>query len=80
MSEYNEEKVIKEILKDVNGDIEKLNGEDLGLYLLSLRNEFHKNFKEIVKSVLLKTPIHERDNMLENLSDMTSVYGIDIKN
>jgi hypothetical protein len=30
MSEYNEEKVIKEILKDVNGDIEKLNGEDLG--------------------------------------------------
>ena len=70
---------VQAFLTEVNNDISKFDEEQLGMYLLDVKNNYYAQFSELVTQALKATPKENRIAFMYELQDTSSVFSADIQ-
>lgn len=67
--------LMTKLLHEVGGDVHKLEGESLSLYLHSIKNIYYTEFSRLIANAVSSVPEESRNDLLYMLQDTSSVFG-----
>lgn len=69
---------VQQFLEEVDNDISKFDDEQLGMYLLDVKNDYWQKFSSVVEDTLKAVPQDKRTDFMYELQDSSSVFGANL--